>query len=64
MDCTPRARYTNAAEWLSQNETRLSELWSSMTNYLQHNNSFLLDKCDYVCFCEFVARNSTHYDDN
>lgn len=58
-----QAAYTNSNEWLSQNETRLGELWESLKNYLRHNNSFILDKCDYVTFCDFVAHNSTHYDD-
>lgn len=57
------ARYTSKEEWLSQNETKLSDLWESLRNYLGHTNSFFFDKCDYVTFCDFVASHSTHFDD-
>lgn len=59
----PVAKYTGKEEWLSQNETKLSDLWESLRNYLCHTNSFFLDKCDYVTFCDFVAMFSTHFDD-
>ena len=58
-----RARYTNREQWLSQNEMAISDLWEAMGSYLHHNNSFLLDKCDYVTFCDFVGNNSTHFDE-
>ena len=61
-DPTLKARYTSKEEWLTQNEQNLSDLWNAMSNYLQHTNSFLLDKCDYVTFCNFVAAQSTHFE--
>lgn len=59
-----KAEYTSSREWLSQNEHELSDLWNSVLNYLKHTNSFLLDCCDYVSFCEFVAAHSTHFDND
>jgi len=56
------AKYTSREEWLSQNDLEISKLWQSMQNYLQHTNSFVLDKCDFVTFCQFVADTSTHFD--
>lgn len=58
-----KARYTTREDWLSQNECKLSDLWEAMRNYLNDTNSFFLDKCDYVTFCDFVATNSTQFDD-
>lgn len=62
QDSTLKARYTTREEWLSQNEYNLSSLWDAMLNYLKHTNSFLLDRCDYVTFSDFVATHSTHFE--
>lgn len=62
QDSTLKARYATREEWLSQNEYNLSALWSAMLNYIKHKNSFLLDRCDYVTFSDFVAKHSTHFD--
>ena len=62
QDSTLKARYTTREEWLSQNEYNLYDLWRAMLNYLKDTNSFLLDRCDYVTFSDFVATHSTHYD--
>lgn len=62
QDSTLKARYTTREEWLSQNEYNLSRLWSAMLSYLKHTNSFLLDRCDYVTFSDFVATHSTHFE--
>jgi len=56
------SKYTSREEWLSQNDFELSNLWQAMQNYLQHTNSFVLDKCDFVAFCQFAADVSTHFD--
>ncbi|CAM9269226.1 unnamed protein product [Sphacelaria rigidula] len=48
-------------EWLSVNETRISELWDSLRSYLRHTNTTILDKCTYVDFSDFVARYSSHF---
>ncbi len=55
--------YVDRYEWLSQNEMVLSDMWNAMCNYIRDTNVFVLDRCDYNKFCEFVADNSTHFDD-
>ena len=57
------AKYTNRTEWLIQNEDRIREFWNAMRNFLEHNNSFLLNACSFESLCEFIADNSLHFDD-
>jgi len=51
-------------EWLSENETIISDTWEGMKNYIKDTNSNILDKCSYVDFSDFIAKYSTHYGDN
>ena len=46
-------------EWEHDNEMEISELWRSMNNYLEHNNLYMLDKCTYTIFSEFVSLHTT-----
>ena len=48
-------------EWLATNEARVLDLWESLTSYLRHTNTNILDRCTYVRFSDFVAENSTHF---
>ena len=48
-------------EWLSENETIISDMWEGMLNYIRDTNSVLIDKCSYVDFSNFVATYSTHF---
>jgi len=50
-------------EWLSENETRIADMWQGMLNYIRDTNSFLLDKCSYIDFSDFVATYSTHFEE-
>ena len=51
-------------EWLSENETIISDAWEGMQNYIRDTNSNILDKCSYVDFSDFIAKYSTHFGDN
>lgn len=57
------AKRTNREEWLFQNEGRIREFWNAMRNFLDYNNSFLLDRCTYESLSDFIANNSTHWDE-
>lgn len=57
------AKYTTRDEWLCQNEDRIREFWNAMGNFLDHNNSNLLNYCTYEALVQFIADNSAHYDD-
>lgn len=57
------AKYINREDWLCQNEDRMREFWNAMRNFLEHNNSFLLNTCTYETLCRFIADNSSHFDD-
>lgn len=49
-------------EWLSNNEYDISDLWEGLNSYLEYKNqTFLLDKCTYQDFSDFVAKFSNHY---
>lgn len=48
-------------EWLSVNEARIWDLWESLSSYLGHTNTNMLDRCTYVDFSDFVAKYSTHF---
>lgn len=48
-------------EWLSENETKISDMWQGMCNYIRDTNSTFLDSCSYVDFSNFVANYSTHF---
>lgn len=50
-------------EWLSMNEMHISDMWEGLNSYLKYCNSFLLDRCTYVDFSDFVANYSTHFSD-
>ena len=57
------AKHTNREEWMCQNEDRMREFWNAMMIFLEHNNSWLLNTCTYDALCNFIADNSSHYDD-
>ena len=50
-------------EWLSMNETNISDMWEGLNSYLKYCNTTLLDRCTYVDFSDFVAKYSTHFSD-
>lgn len=48
---------------MCQNEDRMREFWNAMRIFLDHNNSWLLNTCTYDALCNFIADNSSYYDD-